>query len=50
VTVAPAESGWWATEVSWWQQGDQKVRETWYGTYKIERRGSGFIFTDAATE
>lgn len=50
LTVAPAESGWWATEVSWWQQGDQKVRETWYGTYKIERRGSGFIFTDAATE
>lgn len=50
LTVAPAESGWWATEVSWWQQGDQKVRQTWYGTYKIERRGSGFIFTDASTE
>lgn len=50
LTVAPAESGWWATEVSWWEQGDQEVRETWYGTYKIERRGSGFIFTDAATE
>lgn len=50
LTVAPAESGWWSTEVSWWQQGDQKVRETWYGTYKIERRGSGYIFTDAATE
>lgn len=50
LTVAPAESGWWATEVSWWQQGDQKVRATWYGTYEIERRGSGFIFTDAATE
>lgn len=50
LTVAPAEAGWWATEVSWWQQGDQKVRETWYGTYEIERRGSGYIFTDAATE
>lgn len=50
LTVAPAERGWWSTEVSWWQQGDQKVRETWYGTYKIERRGSGFIFTDVATE
>ncbi|MBB0969066.1 hypothetical protein G6016_08860 [Dietzia aerolata] len=50
LTVAPAESGWWATEVSWWQQGDQKVRETWYGTYEIERRGSGYIFTDASTE
>lgn len=50
LTVAPAESGWWSTEVSWWQQGDQDVRETWYGTYEIERRGSGYIFTDAATE
>lgn len=50
LTVAPAESGWWATEVSWWQQGDKTVRETWYGTYEIERRGSGYIFTDAATE
>lgn len=50
LTVAPAERGWWATEVSWWQQGDPKVRETWYGKYEIERRGSGYIFTDASTE
>lgn len=50
LTVAPAERGWWATEVAWWQQGDPKVRETWYGKYEIERRGSGYIFTDASTE
>lgn len=48
LTVMPAETGWWATEVSWWEEGDTKPRETWFGNYHIEQRGSGWIFTDAA--
>lgn len=47
VTVMPAETGWWATEVSWWETGDVQPRETWYGNYRIEQRGSEWIFTEA---
>lgn len=47
VTVMPANTGWWATEVSWWAEGDTHPRETWYAQYRIEQRGSRFIFTDS---
>lgn len=48
LTVMPAETGWWATEVSWWEPGATTPEQTWYGNYRIEQRGSGWIFTDSA--
>lgn len=50
LTVMPGDTGWWATEISWWEEGDTEPEETWIGNYKIEQRGKNWIFTDTATE
>lgn len=50
LTVMPGDTGWWATEISWWGEGDTEPEETWIGNYKIEKRGQDWIFTDTAIE
>lgn len=46
LTVMPAETGWWNTQVRWWEDGDANVRETWDGTYKIDKKGDSWVFAD----